>query len=131
MNINLKSNQKKILIASEDHATIECVSNIVDEEQFFPIYLKRASDVLIKVLDEDLDLLILDTELSGMPGLEIMPIIKKLRPNIPIIIISSDNSFEIGQQIAEFGIWSSLNKPIELDKLECFLNFVQMQSSTV
>jgi len=128
----LNSGSKKtILIASDDKTTTECILNIIDKEQFNAICLRKASEVLLNILDVDLDLLIIDTELSGISGIEAMPIIKKLRPNVPIIIVSSDNSFEVGQQIAELGIWSSLNKPIETDKLECFLSYVQMQSSTV
>lgn len=123
--------KKTILIASDDRTTTECILNVIDGEQFHAICLKKASEVLLNILDLDLDLLIIDAELSGISGIEIMPIIKRLRPNIPIIIVSSDNSFEIGQQIAELGIWSNLNKPIETDKLECFLSYVQMQSSTV
>ena len=119
-----------ILIASDDKTTTECILNIIDKEQFNAICLRKASEVLLNILDVDLDLLIIDTELSGISGIEAMPIIKKLRPNVPIIIVSSDNSFEVGQQIAELGIWSNLNKPIETDKLECFLSYVQMQSST-
>ncbi len=128
----LNSGSKKtILIASDDKTTTECIFNIIDKEQFNAICLRKASEVLLNILDVDLDLLIIDTELSGISGIEAMPIIKKLRPNVPIIIVSSDNSFEAGQQIAELGIWSNLNKPIETDKLECFLSYVQMQSSTV
>ncbi len=123
--------KKTILIASDDKTTTECILNIIDKEQFNAICLRKASEVLLNILDVDLDLLIIDTELSGISGIEAMPIIKKLRPNVPIIIVSSDNSFEVGQQIAELGIWSNLNKPIETDKLECFLSYVQMQSSTV
>lgn len=123
--------KKTILIASDDKTTTECILNVIDEDQFRTICLTKASEVLLNILDVDLDLLIIDTELSGIPGIEVMPIIKKLRPNVPIIIVSSDNSFEIGQQIAKLGIWSNLNKPIETDKLECFLSYVQMQSSTV
>ena len=128
----LNSGSKKtILIASDDKTTTECILNIIDKEQFNAICLRKASEVLLSILDVDLDLLIIDTELSGISGIEAMPIIKKLRPNVPIIIVSSDNSFEVGQQIAELGIWSNLNKPIETDKLECFLSYVQMQSSAV
>ena len=122
--------KKTLLIASDDKTTTECILNIIDTEQFYAICLKKASEVLLNILDVDLDLIIIDAELSGISGIEIMPIIKKLRPNVPIIIVSSENSFEIGQQIAELGIWSNLNKPIETDKLECFLSYVQMQSSS-
>ena len=122
--------KKTILIASDDKTTTECIFDIIDKEQFNAICLRKASEVLLNILDVDLDLLIIDTELGGISGIEAMPIIKKLRPNVPIIIVSSDNSFEVGQQIAELGIWSNLNKPIETDKLECFLSYVQMQSST-
>ena len=122
--------KKTILIASDDKTTTECIFNIIDKEQFNTICLRKASEVLLNILEVDLDLLIIDTELCGISGIEAMPIIKKLRPNVPIIIVSSDNSFEVGKQIAELGIWSNLNKPIETDKLECFLSYVQMQSST-
>ncbi|MFQ5865869.1 MAG: response regulator [bacterium] len=121
-------NKKTVLIASDDIAVTDCINDILDEDNFFPIYSNRASQVLLKLIDIKLDLLILDIDLSGMSGLEIIPIIRKVRPNVPLIVLSSDNSFETGQEVASFGIWLYLLKPIDKDKLECFLNFLQMKS---
>ena len=122
-------NKKTILIASNDDVVTDCITDILDEDKFLAIYSDHASKVLLKVLDIKLDLLILDTDLSGMSGLEILPIIKKVRPNVPLIILSSDNSFETGQKIAKFGILLYLLKPIDTNKLECFLNFVKRNAN--
>ncbi|NIT59132.1 MAG: response regulator [Aliifodinibius sp.] len=118
-------NKGTILVATDDLKLSECIADIIDEDQFCPIYLNRASEVLLRILDLRLDLLILDIDLSGMSGLEIIPIIKKIRPSVPLIVVSSDNTFETGQKVAKYGIWSFLLKPIDTDKLECFLNFVK------
>ena len=123
-------NKNIVLIASDDARVTESIADAIDEEQFFPIYSNRASEVLLKILDFNLDLLILDIDLSGMSGLEIIPIIKKIRPNVPVIVVSSDNSFETGKKVAKFGVWLFLLKPIDIDKLECFLNHVKMRSNS-
>ncbi len=119
--------KKTILIASDDAAVNQCLVELLDEDQFIPIYSNRASEALLKVLDVEVDLLVLDIDISGKSGLEIIPIIKKVRPNIPVIVVSSDNSYETGKQLAKFGIWLFLLKPIKKDKLEYFLNFVNMK----
>lgn len=122
-------NSKTVLIASNDQMLADSIVEILDENRFFSIYSEHATDVILKVLEVSLDLIILDIELSGISGLEILPIIKKVRPKVPLVVVSSDNSFKLGQEIAKLGIWLFLLKPIEIDKLKSFLNFVQMKSS--
>ncbi len=48
--------------------------------------------MLLKILDKDIDLAIIDENLAGMAGSKLIKIIKKSRPRIPLIIISSGNS---------------------------------------
>lgn len=119
---------KTILIASNDRLLSDSIAEVLDEGQFFSIYSEHATDVILKVLEVRLDLIILDIDLSGISGLEILPIIKKVRPKIPLVVVSSDNSFKLGQEIAKWGIWLFLLKPIETEKLRSFLSFVQMKS---
>ncbi|MFQ5754217.1 MAG: response regulator [bacterium] len=122
--------KKKVLIASNDFEVTECAANTIDEERFHLIYSDQASQVLLTLLDTEIDLLIFDLDLSGMTGLELIPIIRKVRPNLPLIVISNDNSFETGREVAKHGVWLFLLKPIDQNKLESFLNYVQMQNKT-
>lgn len=121
--------KKTILVASEDDSVTDCITAVLDEDEFSPIYVDRASEVLLEVLDVKLDLLILDIDLSGMSGLDFIRIIKKMRPKLPLIVISSDNSFETGKEVAKLGIELYLLKPIETDKLENFMNHVKIKSN--
>ncbi len=120
--------KKTILIASEDDSVTDCIIEKLDEQRFHSIYLNRANEVLLKVLEVKLDLVILDIDLSGMSGLELLPIIKKVRPKLPLIVISSDNSFETGQKVAKFGIGLYMLKPVEIERLENYLNYFMAKS---
>ncbi|MFQ5707195.1 MAG: response regulator [bacterium] len=119
---------KRVLIASDDLSASECISELLNEERFNPVYATQASHVLLNLLDMEFDLLILDLDLAGMNGLEMLPIIRRVRPNLPIIVITNDNSFETGRSIATQGIWLHLLKPINVDKLETFLNYMLMRN---
>lgn len=124
-------NRITILIASNDETIIDSIANILDKEQFRPVYSNKASEALLKILDVNLDLLILDIDLPGMSVLEILPIIKKVNQDMPLVVISSDDSFKTGQEIARLGRSLYLMKPIAIDKLQTFLNYIKPTLSTV
>lgn len=119
---------KSILIASEDKQLCETVLGILNRSQFIPICSQRISQILLNILEKDFDLLILDIDSSGGARTEMINVIKKVRPNLPLIVVTSDNSFETGKKIAENGVLLFLLKPIDMEKLEYFLNFFIMQN---
>ena len=104
---------------------------IVEEKGYFTTVLNQGSEVVLAVLDQDIDLIILDLDLEGMSGLEIIPIIKKTRPKIPIIVISGDNSIKTGGRILQYGIFYYLHKPINIKEISEVLEYVPMLSQSV
>ncbi len=71
-----------------------------------------------------MDLLVLDIDLFDNSGLDLIPMIKRVRPSPPLRVVSSDNSFEIGREIAKSGVWLFLIKSIEIDKFKSYLRFL-------
>ena len=119
---------KSILIASEDKQLCERVLGILNRSQLIPICSQRISQILLNILEKDFDLLILDIDSSGVARTEMINVIKKVRPNLPLIVVTSDTSFETGKKIVENGVLLFLLKPIDMENLEYFLNFFIMQN---
>jgi len=74
--------------------------------------------LLLKILDKDIDLAIIDENLAGMAGSKLIKIIKKSRPRIPLIIISSGNSKEELARVLEQGVFYFIIKPINGQELK-------------
>ncbi|MBI3990438.1 MAG: response regulator [candidate division NC10 bacterium] len=88
--------------------------------------VEKGSEALLATLDEELDLVILDLELQELPGLKTIELIKRLRPWIPLIVLSNDASVETGGRVLEKGIFSYFLKPLSLshfgEVVQCALN---------
>ena len=75
------------------------------------------ADLLLQVIDKDLDLAIIDTNLKGLPVAKTVQIIKNCRPYVPVIIISEDYSVSTGSRIMEQGVFYYMYKPVDMDSL--------------
>ena len=75
------------------------------------------ADLLLQVIDKDLDLAIIDTNLKGLPVAKTVQIIKNCRPYVPVIIISEDYSVSTGSRIMEQGVFYYMYKPVDMENL--------------
>jgi two-component system nitrogen regulation response regulator GlnG len=63
------------------------------------------------------DLLITDVMMPDGNAFEIMPKIKKLRPDLPIVVMSAQNTFMTAVRASERGAYDYLPKPFDLKEL--------------
>ena len=104
---------KSILFAISDEGLKEQVLAALNGNTTHSLtWVRDSGDLLLKILDKDIDLAIIDENLAGVVGSKLIKIIKKSRPRIPLIIISSDNSKEELTRVLEQGIFYFLIKPI-------------------
>ena len=76
-----------------------------------------ASD-LIREVEKVTGIIILDAELSGMKAYEMIPLLKRINPKMPIIVMSASGSVELAQKIRNEGIFFYAMKPIDPDEIE-------------
>ena len=69
------------------------------------------SDALEKISKNKIDCVLLDLMMPGMDGFEVLQNLKKKRPHIPVIIVSSQNKEAIRNKCFELGAVDFLNKP--------------------
>jgi CheY-like chemotaxis protein len=75
--------------------------------------LQRVSDAG----DESLILILSDINMPGMSGLELLPIAKAMRPDVPIIMITAYGDAETKRKALESGAEALLTKPIDFGML--------------
>ena len=67
--------------------------------------------------DESLILILSDINMPGMSGLELLPMAKALRPDVPIIMITAYGDAETMRRALENGAEALLTKPIDFGTL--------------
>src|SRR5690606_1632122 len=63
------------------------------------------------------DLLVTDVSMPDGSVFDVMPKIRKLRPNLPIVVMSAQNTFMTAIRASELGAYEYLPKPFDLNEL--------------
>lgn len=103
---------KTVVIGSQDSQVYEHLRERLQSSGFFVHVALRGEKILLEILDNDINLLILDLDFAGVIGMDILPVIRRIRPRLPIILISDDVNVKIGQMAAELGVSYQAFKPM-------------------
>lgn len=87
-------------------------------QRFVMDFAASASEALARVASEQPPILILsDINMPGMTGLEMLPKMKEMRPDVPIIMITAYGDSETRRKAIEGGATGLLTKPIDFTLL--------------
>ncbi len=123
MNKNTKTDKMKLIVVGTiDFGVVEGLKQRLNGENYQVRFVQKGISVLIEILDNDVDLLILDLELAGVMGVEILPVIRRLRPRLPVILITDDFTNRIRKIAAELGITYQAYKPMSQNETEAIIS---------
>ncbi len=109
----------KILII-EDEAPIRRVLNKILSEESDTYLVQEAEDGLQGVelvKNEDFDLILCDIKMPKMDGVEVLEAIKKIKPEIPMVMISGHGDLETAVNTMRLGAFDYISKPPDLNRL--------------
>jgi two-component system, NtrC family, nitrogen regulation response regulator NtrX len=109
----------KILII-EDEAPIRRVLNKILSEESDTYLVQEAEDGLQGVelvKSEDFDLILCDIKMPKMDGVEVLEAIKKIKPEIPMVMISGHGDLETAVNTMRLGAFDYISKPPDLNRL--------------
>jgi two-component system, NtrC family, nitrogen regulation response regulator NtrX len=109
----------KILII-EDEAAIRRVLNKILSEENDTYQVEEAEDGLQgieKIKNEDYDLVLCDIKMPKMDGVEVLEAIKKIKPEIPMVMISGHGDLETAVNTMRLGAFDYISKPPDLNRL--------------
>ena len=89
-------------------------------ERFLMDFANSAPDALTRIgetIEHSLILILSDINMPGMTGLEMLPKVKEIRPDVPVIMITAYGDPDTKRKALEGGASGLLTKPIDFSLL--------------
>lgn len=109
----------KILIIEDEAAIRRVLTKILSEEND-TYEVDEAEDGLSgveKIKNEDFDLVLCDIKMPKMDGVEVLEAVKKIKPEIPMVMISGHGDLETAVNTMRLGAFDYISKPPDLNRL--------------
>jgi CheY-like chemotaxis protein len=85
-------------------------------QRFMMDFAHSAAEALARIastIEQSLILILSDINMPGMTGLEMLPRVREMRPNVPVIMITAYGDPETRRKALECGASGLLTKPID------------------
>jgi two-component system, NtrC family, nitrogen regulation response regulator NtrX len=109
----------KILIIEDEAAIRRVLAKILSEEND-SYQVEDAEDGVVgleKIKNNDYDLVLCDIKMPKMDGVEVLEAVKKIKPEIPMVMISGHGDMETAIQTMRLGAFDYISKPPDLNRL--------------
>ncbi|MFM9975315.1 MAG: nitrogen regulation protein NR(I) [Beijerinckiaceae bacterium] len=106
-----------ILVADDDAAIRTVVGQALTRAGYDVRSASNASTLWKFVQSGEGDLIVTDVMMPDENAFDLIPRIRKLRPNLPIVVMSAQNTFMTAIKASEGGAYDYLPKPFDLSEL--------------
>ena len=113
----IRANPIKILLIDDEVAYVNVLSNRLSKRNFYVAKAFSGTDAIQILRRQDIDVAVLDLKMEDMDGIEVLKILKKMDPQIAVIMLTGHGSAQAAREGIEQGAFDYLTKPCELDKL--------------
>lgn len=108
--------QIKVLMVDDEKRFRETTKKILTKKGFDTILAESGEDALEKIVQNP-DVVILDIKMPGMDGHQALKEIKKIRPDLPIIMLTGHGDKPSAEEALVEGAYDYLGKPCDIDLL--------------
>ncbi|MBS3742181.1 MAG: response regulator [Candidatus Cloacimonetes bacterium] len=112
----------KLLIVDDSDDYRENIKEILEIKNYNVVTAPDGETAIGKVKNEDIDLVLMDVKMPVMSGLEAYKKIKKLKPQLPVIMISAFAVEDLIKKSLKRGAYGYISKPIDFEKLFNMIN---------
>ncbi|MEW6741086.1 MAG: helix-turn-helix domain-containing protein [Nitrospirota bacterium] len=117
--------KKRVLIVDDEPIVIQSLYYFLkDRYELLPISFGKAAVEYVKT--DDIDIVILDYILPDSTGIDVLRMIKSIKPFIPVIIITAYGNEEVAIDALRFGATDYVKKPLNFHDL---LNRIEFYTS--
>jgi len=109
---------KSSIIVSEDASVVNQLTDILMQHDYTVTIEKSIVKFISSMLEKEISLLVLDLDQPQGPNFDSIDIIRKLRPRLPIIVLSADGSLEMLNILVQKGVFYTASKPIQAEEIE-------------
>ncbi|HRS96835.1 MAG TPA: response regulator, partial [Smithella sp.] len=106
-----------ILIVEDGQSQREQLRDFLRSEGHAVSEAENGEKALQSFLKGHFDLILLDYKMPGMDGLEVLKEVKRINPEIDVIIITAYGTIETAVEAMKAGAFDYITKPVDLDEL--------------
>lgn len=117
-----------ILIVDDEASIRESLKGILQDEGFRTIFAQSGEEGLALATDENPDIVLLDIWMPGIDGLETLRLMREVRPEQLVIMMSGHGTIETAVKATRMGAYDFIEKPLSLEKvLLCLQNAMKVE----
>jgi two-component system, NtrC family, response regulator AtoC len=110
--------QGRVLIADDDTTIVELLRDLLTENGYAVESAASGTAVLDKLqTDAPFDLLLVDLQMPGINGLDLMERLRSAGNEIPVIMMTAHGTSSIAIRAMQMGAYDYLQKPFDLDEV--------------
>ncbi|AQS57214.1 MAG: response regulator [Novibacillus thermophilus] len=113
---------KKILIVDDQFGIRALLSEVFNQEGYETFQAENGRVALEIVNREKPCLVLLDMKIPGMDGLEILKQIKKMEPDMKVIMMTAYGELDMLKEASKLGVLRHFTKPFDIEELKLEVN---------
>jgi len=106
-----------ILLVEDDESIAIVITAALEAEGFSVTRCDSVAERDRLLLGANFDALITDVKLTDGDGIESLPAVRALRPHMPVIILSAQNTLDTAVRASDTGAFEYFPKPFDIDEL--------------
>ena len=117
-----RSTPIRVLLIDDEVGYVNVLANRLSKRNFVVGKANSGSDAFQLLRRDDFDVAVLDLKMEDMDGIEILKILRKMAPELVVIMLTGHGSAEAAHEGIQQGAFDYLTKPCELDELILKIN---------
>lgn len=93
---------KTVLVVDDEEILLKTLQKKLEETGYAVMTARNGADALAIIKTSNVDLILLDLVMPGLHGTEVVTEISKIRPNIPVIILTNVNTGSYQDGVKEY-----------------------------
>ncbi|HET9239010.1 MAG TPA: sigma-54 dependent transcriptional regulator [Oligoflexus sp.] len=109
---------KTLLVIDDDRVLRYSIQKSLKSPELDVLQASTAQEALLLIYQSVPDVILLDLRLNETSGLDVLKEIKKIHPNLPVIMFTAFSTTKTAIEATKYGAFEYLLKPVNLNKLQ-------------
>ncbi len=109
--------QIHILLVDDEKGYANVLANRLSRRSIETTKAHDGTQALQALRKKDFDVVVLDLKMEGMDGLQVLEIIRRMIPDLPVVLLSGHGSRDTAEEGLAMGAFDFLTKPCQLQEL--------------
>ncbi len=108
---------EKVLLVDDEKDFLEALSERMENRGMNVATTTSAKGAIEKVAEESYDAIVLDLQMPEMDGIEALKAIKKINPDMQVILLTGHATVEKGIEAIKLGAMDLIEKPADIETI--------------